>query len=146
MSNHFAMCLLFGAIISAPATAQENLQDQLVAQEKKLIDAINKKDKPALRNLLADEAMSITAVRGRQLKGDIVASLEKLSFTDYKISEVKTVHVSRDVAILSYNFAWTGGVTGQAEKTTTAYATSVWKRAGNNWRSIFYQETPRAPR
>jgi ketosteroid isomerase-like protein len=113
---------------------------------KKLIDAINKKDKPALRNLLAEEAMSITAVRGRQMKGDVVASLEKLSFTDYKISDVKTIRVSEDVAILSYNFSWTGGVTGQPAKTTTAYATSVWKRDDNNWRSVFYQETPRAPR
>jgi hypothetical protein len=41
---------MFGVMLSSPAAAQENLQDQLVAQEKKLIDAINKKDKPALRN------------------------------------------------------------------------------------------------
>jgi ketosteroid isomerase-like protein len=146
MSNRFALCLLFVVILCAPAIAQENLQDQLVRQEKKLIDAINKKDKPAIRNLLSDEAMSITVIRGRQMKGDIVASLEKLSFTDYKISDVKTVRVSPDVAILSYHFTWTGGVTGQPAKTTTTYATSVWKQDGNNWRSVFYQETPRAPR
>jgi ketosteroid isomerase-like protein len=146
MSYRFATCLLFGVMFCAPAAAQENLQDQLVAQEKKLIEAINEKDKPAIRNLLSDEAMSITASRGRQTKGDIVASLEKVSFIDYKISDVKTVRVSPDVAILSYHFTWTGGVTGQPAKTTTAYATSVWKKDGNNWRSLFYQETPRAPR
>jgi ketosteroid isomerase-like protein len=146
MSIRFAMCLILGVMLCAPATAQENLQDKLVAQEKKLIDAINNKDKPALRNLLSDEAMSITASRGRLMKGDIVASLEKLSFTDYKISDVKTVRVSPDVAIFSYHFSWTGSVTGQPAKKTTAYATSVWKRDGNNWRSVFYQETPRPPR
>jgi hypothetical protein len=34
MSNRFAMCLMFGVMLSSPAAAQENLQDQLVAQEK----------------------------------------------------------------------------------------------------------------
>jgi glyoxylase I family protein len=125
------------------AAAEENVQDELLAQEKKLIAAINKKDSATLRDLLADEIMSITATRGRQTKPEIVAGLERVSFTDYEISDAKTIRVTPDVAILTYNFTWTGGITGRPATTTKSFATSVWQRRDGKWRSVFYQETPR---
>ncbi|MCI0333178.1 MAG: nuclear transport factor 2 family protein [Planctomycetes bacterium] len=139
-------CLLTIVMLVAVASAQDKLQETLLAQEKLLIDAINNKDKAAIRELLAGEAMSITASRGLQTTAEIVAGLEKISFTNYKITDVKTVSVSPDVAILTYKFSWTGGVTGQPATTTTAYATSVWKQRHGKWSSVFYQETPIAAR
>jgi glyoxylase I family protein len=146
MLHRFVFCLASIAVLCVNAGAQENVQDELLAQEKKLIAAINKKDKAALRDLLADEVMSITASRGRQTKAEIIAALERISFSDYEISDAKTIRITPDVAILTYNFSWTGGVTGQPATKTNAFATSVWKRRDAKWRSVFYQETPRTAR
>jgi ketosteroid isomerase-like protein len=143
MPRNMFLCLLAIGLLTIDTAAQESkLQDALLAQEAKLIRSIKMKDKAAIAELLADEAISITASRGRQTANEIVAGLEDISFTDYKISEPKTISVSPDVAILTYKFSWTGGVTGQTPTTTTAYATSMWRQRGGQWRSVLYQETP----
>jgi uncharacterized protein (TIGR02246 family) len=146
MWTRIGMSLTAVLMLCTLADAQDDVQKELLAQERKLIDAINKKNAVALRELLAEEAMSITASGGRVSKDQIVSGLEKLSFTDYRISDVETVNVSPDVAILTYKFSWTGGVRGKPANRTTAYATSVWKRRDGKWRSVFYQETPIAAR
>ena len=141
------LCMLALVMLAVDAAAQDKLQDTLLAEEKKLIDAINnKQDKAAIRELLADQSMSITASRGRQTTAETVAGLEKISFSDYKISDVKVIAVSPDVAILTYNFSSTGGITGQPATPTTAYATSVWRKRDGQWRSVSHQETPMAGR
>ena len=143
MLSRISWCLLAIGLLAVSAVAQESaaaneLRDALVAQETKLIDAINEKDKAAIGELLADEAMSITS-RGRHTTKQIIGALDEISFSDYKISDPKAFSVSDDVAILTYTFSWTGD---RAPKTTTVYATSVWKQTDGEWRSVFYQETP----
>jgi hypothetical protein len=131
-------------MLSADAAAQDRLQEALLAQETKLIDAINKKDKAAIATLLSDEIMSVTSARGVQTSQEIIAALEKLSFSSYTISEAKAISVSPDVAILTYKFSWTDGNAGEHRATESTYATSVWKRRDGQWRSVFYQETPKS--
>ncbi len=131
------------AVITQEAVAQVKLQDALLAQERKLIDAINKKDKAAIHEMLANERMSVTS-RGTQTTPEIIRSLEELSFSKYTINEPKTIELGRDAAILTYKFSWTGGDTGHPAATTTVQATSVWRLINGNWRSVFYQETPTA--
>lgn len=143
------VCRFHGCIILAllfagaaqEAAAQVKLQDALLAQERKLIDAINKQDKAAIADMLADERMSITS-RGTQTTGEIVRSLEGLSFSNYQIVEPKTIDLGRDVALLTYKFSWTGGDTERPASTKTVQATNVWRLRDGKWRSVFYQETP----
>jgi hypothetical protein len=141
MLARIGLCLLAVSSLATVAAAQDKLQDALLAQERKLIDAINRKDKAAISDLLAEESMSITS-RGKQTTKDIIQNLEKLSFSKYQISEPKAFSVGPAVAILTYKFSWTGGVSGQATATTNVYATSVWRQRDGKWRSVFYQETP----
>lgn len=124
------------AVAAQESMADEKLQNALVMQETKLIEAINDKDKAAISRLLADEAMSITS-RGRHTTKDIIAALEEISFKDYKIIEPQAFPVGDDAAILTYTFTWTS----DSSETTTVYATSVWKKTNNEWQSVFYQET-----
>jgi ketosteroid isomerase-like protein len=133
--------MLSGQIAAQQTTAPNRLQEMLLVQELKLIDAINKEDKATIQAMLADEAVSITS-RGRQTTDQIIAALGRITFTGYEISDVKTYSVSPDVAILSYRFSWTGGAAGQPSETTNVYATSVWRQRDGTWRSVLYQETP----
>lgn len=146
MLSRIGFCLALVGLLAVSAAAQERavqneLRSTLVAQETKLIDAINEKDKAAIGELLADEAMSITS-RGRHTTKQIIEALDEISFSDYKIRDAKAFSVSDDVAILTYTFTWTGESAGQSSRTTTVYATSIWKQTGGGWRSVFYQETP----
>ena len=139
MVSRISWCLMtvgLLAVATQEAVADDKLRDALVAQETKLIDAINDKDKAAISELLADEAMSITS-RGRHTTKDIIAALEEISFSDYKIIEPQAFAVGNDAAILTYTFTWTS----DSSETTTVYATSVWKKTGGQWQSVFYQET-----
>jgi uncharacterized protein (TIGR02246 family) len=140
------VCVASFIIFAAAARAQENVQKQLLSQERKLIDAINTRDDAVLRELLAEETLSITPSRGRQSNKQLVGGLEKLSFNDYKISDVKTIVLNPDVALLTYNFSYAVGEKDERAERSNVYATSVWKRKNGKWRSVFYQETPRTAR
>ena len=141
MLSRIILCLLAVVLFTVDVIAQEKLQATLLSQEEKLIEAINKKDKATIAKLMADEAMSITS-RGRQTTVEIIRSLEKISFSLYKISDPKTITVSADAAILTYSFSWTGENERKPIATMNVYATSVWRQENGNWRSVFYQETP----
>jgi len=142
MFPRISLCLLAILMLGADAAAQDRLLEALLAQETKLIDAVNKKDKVAIVELLGDESMSITASRGRQTTKEIIDALEGISFSSYKISDAKAISVTPDVAILSYAFSWTSESAVQPPATTTVFATSVWRLRDGQWRSVFYQETP----
>jgi ketosteroid isomerase-like protein len=133
--------LLAGEAVGQRPASPADLQEALLAQETKLIEAINKKDKASITALLANEAMSITS-RGRQTTQQIIDALEEISFSGYQIDHPTTFSVSPEVAILTYTFSWTGESAGQAPTATRVYATSVWQRRDRKWRSVFYQETP----
>src|SRR5262245_18942785 len=67
MPRSIYLCLFAIGLLTVSAAAQDRkLQDELIAQEEKVIRAINAKGKEAIARLLADEAISITASRGRQ--------------------------------------------------------------------------------
>lgn len=134
-----AVLSLLMAGVAQDAMAQVKLQDALLAQERKLIDAINKKDKVAIGEMLANERMSITS-RGAQTTPEIIRSLETLSFSRHQINDPKTIELGRDAAILTYKFSWTG----EGGQPMSVQATSVWRLINGNWRSVFYQETPLA--
>lgn len=142
MSLRFGLCALALVMFGTEAVAQEkNLLDALVAEETKLIEAIQKKDKKLIAEMLANEGLSITS-RGKQSTAEIIKSLEKISFTSYKINNPRVIFLPPNVAILTYTFSWSGGEAGQEPVKANVYATSVWTNRSGKWRSAFYQETP----
>lgn len=146
MNLRMGACLVVLGILGGIAAAQggpaeKELEQALVAQETKLIEAINRKDKAAISALLADEVMSITG-RGRQTTQQIIKTLERISFTNYRLDDPQAFSVSPDVAILTCKFSWTGASSSQSPATTSVYSTSVWRKREGEWRCVFYQESP----
>jgi ketosteroid isomerase-like protein len=128
-------------VVAQGTSSQGQLQETLLAQETKLLNAIEAKDRPALDKLLADQVLGVTVDRGRRTTAAHIASLDSLSVKNYQISEPKAIRVSPDVAILSFKLSWTSTAGGKPTA-TTVYATVVWKQVDGQWRSVFYQETP----
>ncbi len=143
-------CMVFTSLVAATAcvalaqgiTSQDKLQESLVAQETKVLNAIEMQDRAALAELLHDQVMSISVERGRQMTADQIADLASVSVKDMRMGEAKTIQVTPDVAILSFKLSWTSDDGQEKPATTTVYATIVWKQVNGQWRSVFYQETP----
>ena len=142
MLQRIGLCVLAVVALGAEAPAQNDLKVTLLGEETKLIEAIKQKDKATLRQMLAEQVLSITAKRGRQTARETIRDLENMTFDSFHLSDANAIAVAPDVAILTYKYTWTGSDAGQDAETTTAYATAVWKRRDRKWRSIFYQETP----
>ncbi|MCA9101264.1 MAG: DUF4440 domain-containing protein [Planctomycetales bacterium] len=137
-------CVVFAAalLVTVEVSAADALQETLLDLEKQVIEAIKRKDKPALKELLSEESFAVTSYGGRQTGAEMLGTLDDVTLTDYSVDDVKLVEISDGAAMLSYQFTWSGGGSGLTGQSTTVYATSVWARRDGTWRSIFYQETP----
>lgn len=140
MVSRTGFSLLVVLLIGASAMADDSLTDKLVALEDRLIQAIGDKDGTTIADLLAHESYSITASRGRRTTEEVIRDLEHLRYDSYEIRDATAIPVTDDVAILSYTFSYK---VAAKSSPITVYATSTWKRTGNQWDSIFYQETPK---
>ncbi|MEM9658681.1 MAG: nuclear transport factor 2 family protein [Planctomycetota bacterium] len=130
----FASC----AVLS-PEESQ--LEQELVAQEKQLIDAIAKQDRAKLTEMLDQQYYSVDHL-GRLETVELLSQLDEVAITHYAISEIKALSASPEVAILTYKYVWSGVENGAEVKDATSYATSTWAKRDGMWKSIFYQETP----
>lgn len=120
---------------------QDGLLKKFMAEETQVMDAIEAHDRPALAKLLSDQVMAVTVARGRKTTADHLDAIASLPLKDFEITEVKTIPVTRDVAIFNFKLSWTDSGAETPAK-TVVYATVVWKQIDGQWRSIFYQETP----
>jgi hypothetical protein len=125
-----------------PAMSKAQIQNNLIATEKKLWEAWKNKDvKPFKAALLTDAiAVSNTGVDGRE------ATLKSIADSDckvnsYSLSDFKLTMLSADVAVLTYKGtqdATCGGTTVPA----AVWASSVFVRRGGKWYAATHQETP----
>src|SRR5262245_24611848 len=134
--------LLVVLLGSAAPKDDAALAETLVKQEKKLIDALQKKDTATLKSMFVDESMAITAYGGRITGEEQLKVLADLELTSYTLTNAKVVAITKDVAILSYVFRMKGKFKGKELPGQPVYATSVWALRDGQWRSMFYQETP----
>jgi hypothetical protein len=70
--------------------------------------------------------------------GDLAKLGAALDATRFQLTEWKVLHPSRTVAVLSYRVT-------APELKWTAYATSIWVRHGQAWKTIFYQASHAQP-
>jgi hypothetical protein len=126
----------------AGVARQDSLQETLLSQERRIIEAIKQKDRESLEAMLAHEVFAVTADGGRQSGAQMLESLNEVTIAEYRVSEVKSVEVSKDVGILTYKFTSRGSRGGEKVPATTVFATSTWAHRDGRWTCVFYQETP----
>lgn len=139
--SRFALVCLAAGLFNSPLAAQD-VDKTLLAQEKKVLEAIKTKNKKVLKELLGEQAYAVTVHDGRRAADANLSFLDGVTIEEQSLSDVKAVAVSKDVAILTYVYKWKGTFKGKAHEAKPVYATSVWARREGKWKSIFYQETP----
>jgi hypothetical protein len=127
----------------APAApALSALDKALIANERKVADAMMKKDKAAFAALVDTNGWSADS-SGFMKTSELVAALDQLVIQSYKISDEKVSWVDANTAIVAYTWTGSGTFAGQPFP-STVYASTVWTKKGDKWVAVFHQETEAA--
>jgi hypothetical protein len=113
----------------------------MIANEKKTWETLQKKDYDAFDKLLASE---YTEVRDDGVfdKAGTLVSVKDLSITDVSYSDWKTIAISKNAYAITYTVMVKGSARGQAFPPDPYHAASAWVNRDGQWLAIYYQETP----
>lgn len=125
----------------APEQALERsaLDKALIANERKIADALMKKDKAAFTALVPGDSWTLDG-NGLMKASEIAATLDQLVINSYTISDEKVSWVDANTAVLTYKWTGAGSFAGQPFP-STVWASTVWTKKGDKWVAAFHQET-----
>ena len=119
-----ALCSFAAA--PAATTHDTNLRDTLLAQEVRLLEAIQHQDDATQREILSDQTLSVSREFGRLDTPQLLDMLRNMKVTSYDFADAKAFRISDDTAILTYRFTWSG--TEQGESVEPRYDTATHRR------------------
>lgn len=142
MNAKMLIVLMAGLLIGAGA-GQEGAAIKEVEQAiGTLNEAFVKKDSDAIRRLMADEHLAITAYYGgAQTKAEQLKNLPEYKVTEYAAGKTTVTLLSNDVALVSYPLTQKGTFKGKPLSQKN-YAAAVWVKRDGKWLEASYQETP----
>lgn len=121
------------------STSSETLQQQIVAAERRGLDALKAGDLQQFADLTADEAVLVDA-QGAATKAQVMKNVAGFTLADYTIEDVKFVPVSANTGLISYKITEKGASHGR-EFTAQAYISSLWTQRNGKWLCLFSQES-----
>jgi ketosteroid isomerase-like protein len=142
MKSKMLLVLTAGLLIGAQDAKQNPAVQEIQKAIGTLNDAFAKRDADAVRRLMIDEHLSITAYYGGPAtKADQLKSLADLQLTEYKAGELKVTMLTDDAALVAYPLAQKGTYK-QRPVAAKNYASAVWIKRNGKWLEASYQETP----
>jgi len=123
-----------------PARPTGNTLDKaLIANEKKINEAVAKGDKAAFSALVSATSISADA-NGFSKGSDMAAMLEHAKIASWAVSDEKVTWIDPNTAIVTYKWTGDGTFMGQPLPPVT-YASTVWTKKGDKWVAVFHQES-----
>jgi len=129
------------------AEKRDDLSAKLEANEHHAWDAFVKKDADAFRTAWESGAMTVDPY-GVMSVPEAVNMMADYAITGYTIDHTQLVPLDGDVVALLYTCHVTGTYRGAPIPDVPIYASTVYKRKGNNWIGMIHQEsygTPATP-
>jgi Domain of unknown function (DUF4440) len=123
----------------AATTPPEDIQQQVVAAERRGLDALKAGDVAEFGRLTADEAVFVDD-HGPASKAEVLKNVAGFTLTDYSMEDVRFVPISWRTGLISYKTTEKGSSHGH-EFSAQVYVSSVWTKRGNDWVCLFSQET-----
>ena len=121
------------------AARESALQEEIVARERRELDALKAGDAAAFADLLADDAVFVDA-RGTAGKAEVVSHVADIRLRDYAMSGLRFVLLSPDSGLIAYQLTQSGTSHGR-DFTAQVYASALWVRRQGRWLCLFSQET-----
>lgn len=112
--------------------------DAIVANERRVWEALKKRDISSLDALLADD-LSVVNENGTMTKPAFLQSVPNLTITYYSIEDAKVTFLSSEVAVLTYKATFL--VLEPDYPSNPVYQTTVWVKRGGKWLAALNQET-----
>ena len=142
MRLHSAL-LLSLVVVSAPLVA--DVQDDIVALERKAWKAWAAQDEATYGKTMTDDAL-LVAASGSVYAGKraILADMAEYpcETKSFDFADPKVRMLSADVAMLTYRLTQDVSCKSVGKLAPKAFVTSIYVRQGNDWRWASYQETP----
>jgi len=131
------------ASVASPAksSASADLTNLFDAKIHAEWEAIKKRDKKALGDLLDDDYVAVEADReGERFKWKVLSELDHSSLTDYTLSFLKVTPLGPDAAFVRYE-VFMRFPPGSAQRFLKVLVGEVWVKRGGQWKALHYQET-----
>ena len=121
-----------------PAMSKKQIQQSLIATEKKLWEAWKNKDPKPFKAWVAADAVGI-GDRGVQGKADLLKEIAAggCEVSSFDLSEFKLTMIDSNAAVLTYKGTADGTCGGEPIK--PAWASSTFVRRGGKWLAIAHQ-------
>ena len=124
---------------AAPVSTANTLDKALVANERKMNDAVAKGDKAAFVSLVSPNAWSADG-GGFMKVSDFVAAFDQIKVTSWAMSDEKVNWIDGNNAIVTYKWVGAGTFQGQPIP-ATVYVSTVWTKKGDKWVATYHQES-----
>jgi ketosteroid isomerase-like protein len=124
---------------TAQSPMTSTLDKAVIANERKLNDAVGKGDKAAFLAMIAPGAW-MADENGFMKVADLAATFEQLKIANWTIADEKVLWADANTAIVTYK--WTGSGTYQGQPVASpTYASTVWAKKGDKWVALYHQES-----
>ena len=136
----WALALL--ALIPGISYGQDKaaLEKTLIANERKINEAVAKGDKAAFTALVAPDAVSADKT-GFMPVAEFVKMMDRLKLTTWKIDNPTVQWIDANNAVV--NYTWTGAGTFMKQPVDSpTVASTVWTKKGTTWHATFHSEIP----
>ena len=135
----WALALL--ALIPATTYAQDKaaIEKTLIANERKINEAVAKNDRATFQSLIAPGAVSVDK-GGFMPVAEFVKVMDQVNMTSWKMDNPQVIWVDANNAIVTST--WTGSGTFNKEPfDSPTLASTHWTKKGAKWLAIFHTET-----
>jgi len=119
--------------------AGEALQQQIVSQERKELDALKTGDMDVFASLLAEDAVFLDD-HGPATKAEVVQHTAGFRLTEYSMEDVRFVLVSANSGVVAYRITEKGNSHGK-DFSAQVYISALWAQRAGKWLCLFSQET-----
>lgn len=123
---------------AAPAT-----DEALLANERAMLEALEKHDADAFQAMVAPGAWSVDA-NGLSKVSDFIPVIPQMAMTNWKMNDPKVVHVDANTSIVTYTWTGTATMPGMPPQDKPTYISTTWTNKDGKWLVIFHQETEAA--
>ena len=119
-----------------------SIEKTLLDLEAEMWRANREGDGAFYERVVRDDALLVSRY-GVATKAEIVPGITKNEnpYLRTDLSDQKVVRITADTALVTYKAAVTALINGSEEE-FEVLATSVYARAGDEWQSVFHQQTP----
>ena len=121
-----------------PSTQARAVKESIIDSERRIWEAIMRKDIGAFSRLVADD-LQIVNEDGLMTKSEFAAAIPDLTIIDYLMDQPRVTILSTDVAVITYKATFT--VKGQGYSKSASYETTIWHKRSGKWVAVFNQET-----